>query len=421
MNKKESMFSQKASRRSFLTKGSIAAGAATVGVGLGEGRSVFAQDPDGSGSLSKGDAAILRFLQALETIEADLWRQYAELGGPSASTGTLGLSPIDLEDQNGKPIPFGLAPLYNFALQILDGDMPQYIVDNTDDEFSHESFLKNYLASKGADVVDLSKFAHLAPSQVTGVPQIGRLTNLTQLTVDTSWWTRYRSDSKNPDLGDTFEQAIPSLAMNQHTAIPRTNHDLIADPTQQNGVGVHTQAISFTAGFHFAFIEQGGSSLYPSLAQRVSNVEVLRILLSIGPTETAHFQTWHDKAGNALQITDTDTGFPGSTGATVSFPNLNVGLDPNEPSDTTPSPAVADEFQTNLIMPEPTFFLNKKFGRVSIVRPTETQNAAMGALKSLIDDGLFIGHTTKNGKSDGFVEFLTDLAQDADAATRGGI
>lgn len=292
--------------------------------------------------------------------------------------------------------------------------MPQYIADNTDDEFSHESFLKAYLESKGAEVVDLSKFAHLLPSQVTGVPNIGRLTNLTQLTVDSSWWTRYRSATKNPDFGDTFDQAVPTLAVGQHTAIPRSNADLIADANRPGGVSAHTQAIASTAGIHFAFIEQGGSSLYPSLAQRVTRVEVLRILLSIGPTETSHFQTWHDKAGNTLQppvapFSDTDTGFPGSTGATVTFPNLN---DPNA------TVARADEFQTNLIMPEPTFFLNKKFGPVSIIRPTETKGVAMGALNGLIADGPFIGHTSKSGKSDGFLELLRDLAEDADEARR---
>jgi hypothetical protein len=420
MNKSESVFTRRASRRSFLAKGSMAAGVATMGVSLlADDRPAFAEDED-SGSLTRGDAAILRFLQALETIEADLWRQYAELGGASTSSGTAGLSPIDLKDQNGSPITTGLAALYIAGLQILDADMPQYIVDNTDDEFSHESFLKKYLISKGADVVDLSKFATLMPSQVTGVPNVGRLTNLTQLTVDTSWWTRYRSDSKNPDLGDSFEQAIPSLATGQHTAIPRTNSDLVADSKQQGGVGIHTQAIAFTAGFHFGFIEQGGSSLYPALAQRVSSPEVLRILLSIGPTETMHFQTWQDKAGNANQISDTDTGFPMSTGATVSFPNLNGGLDPNNPSQVNPDPAVADEFQTNLIMPEPTFFLKKKFGPVSIIRPTQTRGAAMAALNGLIADGLFIGHTSKTGQSDGFLELLRDLAEDADEATRGG-
>jgi hypothetical protein len=392
-------------RRSFLKKGAVAAGAATFGGALlGSAGTVFAGEDEASGSLSKGDAAILRFLQALETIEADLWRQYAELGG--AGPTTAGVSPIDL------PFPNGLADLYVAGLQQLDGDMPQYISDNTDDELSHESFLKAYLESKGADVVDLSKFATLLPSQVTGVPNIGRLTNLKQLTVDTTWWTRYRSATKNPDLGDTFDPAVPTLAKNQHTAIPRSNGDLLADNSKPGGVSDHTQAIASTAGFHFAFIEQGGSSLYPQLAQRVTSLEVLRILLSIGPTETSHFQTWHDKAGNARPLTDIDTGFAGSTGATVTFPNLN---DPNATA------AQADEFQTNLIMPEPTFFLNKKFGPVSIIRPTETRGAAQAALQSLIADGLFIGHTSKTGKSDGFVELLRDLAEDADQARRGGI
>jgi len=399
MNKNVNLFSKSTNRRSFLKNGTVAAGAATVGAGLlGKDFPAFAQED----SLGRGDAAILRFLEALETIEADLWKQYSELGGAT----NQGISPIDLKDQNGDPVVTGLAPLYVAGLVLLDADMPQYIVDNTDDEFSHASFLRNYLQSKGQPTVDLNKnFANLPPSKVSGVPQTGRLTNLTQLTMDTSWWTRYRSDSENPDLDPTFkfDNAVPTLAVNKHTAIPRTDKDLVADASQPGGVGLHTQAIAFTAGFHFGFIEQGGSSLYPSLAQRVSNVEVLRILLSIGPTETAHFQTWHDKAGNALQITDVDTGFPGSTGATVSFPNLN---DPHA------TPAQADEFQTNLIMPEPTFFLNKKFGPVSIVRPTETENAAMNAVKGLAADGLFIGQTPQ------FFELLQDLAADADRARR---
>ena len=407
MKKKDPQISAglSSNRRSFLRKGVAAAGAATVGMGLlsSPSRAYAQEHEDGSGRLNRGDAAILRFLQALETIEADLWRQYAELGGAGAKTpGTVGNSPIDLS------FPTALAPLYIAGLQQLDGDMPQYIDDNTDDELSHESFLRNYLESKGEAAADLSKFFNLSPSQVTGVPNIGRLTNLTQLTVDTSWWTRYRSDSMNPDLGDSFAQAIPTLAVGQHTAIPRTNADLSADPNQPGGVSVHTQAIANTAGFHFAFIEQGGSSLYPQLAQRVSNAEVLRVLLSIGPTETSHFQTWHDKAGNAILLTDTDTGFPGSTGATVTFPNLNGFTDPMQ----------ADEFQTNLIMPEPTFFLNKKLGMVSIIRPTETEGAAMAALQSLTADGLFIGHTSKSGKSDGFAELLQGLAEAADDARR---
>ncbi len=121
------------------------------------------------------------------------------------------------------------------------------------------------------------------------------------------------------------------------------------------------QAIANTAGFHFGFIEQGGTSLYPSLAQRVDDVEVLRVLLSIGPTEAMHFQTWHDKAGNAPALTDPTNG--------LVFPDLNS------------PPFGGEEFQTNLIMPEPTVFLNRSFPIVSIVRPTETEGAAMGAVK----------------------------------------
>jgi hypothetical protein len=400
MKEKGRVFSKGSNRRAFFKQGVAAAGIATLAGGAGlltGGVPALAREDETPGTLTTGDAAILRFLQALETIEADLWRQYAELGGAT----NQGVSKIDL------PFPNGLAPLYVTGLQQLDGDMPQYISDNTDDELTHEAFLKAYLESKGASTVDLRKFATLPPSKVTGVPQTGRLTNLTQLTVDTTWWTRYRSATKNPDFGDTFDPAIPTLATDQHTAIPRSNKDLIADKSKASGVSDHTQAIASTAGFHFAFIEQGGSSLYPSLAQRVTSVEVLRVLLSIGPTETSHFQTWHDKAGNAPQLTSTDVGFPGSTGATVTFPNLNGSADPK----------VADELQTNLIMPEPTIFLDKKFPAVSIIRPTETTGAAMGALNGLIADGLFIGHTV-DGVPDGFIDLLLDLAEDADEARR---
>ena len=204
MNKKLNLFSANTNRRSFLKSGTVAAGAATVGAGLlGKGLPALAEED----SLSRGDAAILRFLEALETIEADLWKQYSELGGAT----NQGVSPIDLKDQNGNSVVTGLAALYVAGLVLLDGDMPQYIVDNTDDEFSHASFLRNYLQSEGEPIVDLNKhFATLAPSKVTGVPQTGRLTNLTQLTVDTSWWTRYRSDSETQTSTLTSSSTMPS-------------------------------------------------------------------------------------------------------------------------------------------------------------------------------------------------------------------
>src|SRR5579885_3671332 len=358
-------------RRRFLRRGLAVAGAGAVGAGLlAGGLPAFAEF--NSGGLTKGDAAILRFLAAAEIIETDLWQQYNELGG--------------IQDSE---VPGGSgSPAYIKALQVLDGDMPQYIHDNTEDEMSHFTFINSYLVAKGVDPVNLNKFRTLPGSKATGAQQIGRLTNLMQLTVDTSWWTRYRSRTKNPDFGDTFPQAVPGLSKGQFPAIPRSDADLTPKK--------HIQAIANTAGFHFAFIEQGGTSLYPSLAQRVSNVEVLRILLSIGPTETAHFQTWHDKAGNAVSqpnapLTDPTNG--------LTFPDLNA--------------ANSQDLQTNLIMPEPTFFLSRKFPPVSIIRPTQTQGAAMGAVKALTDDGLFIGQSKE------FFAFLQTLAEAADAATRG--
>jgi hypothetical protein len=350
------------SRRSFLLKGA-AVGAGTLSAGrlLADASPAFA-----AGGLTKGDAAILRFLAAAEILETDAWQQYNELGGI----------------QDGE-VPGGSGnPDYTEALSVLDEDMPQYIHDNTDDEFTHFSFINAYLQAHGAQTVNLDKFRTLPSSKATGAQQIGRLTNLMQLTVDTSWWTRYRSDSKNPDFGDTLPQAVPGLAVGQHPAIPRSDADLTPPD--------HLQAIANTAGFHFAFIEQGGTSLYPSLAQRVTHTEVLRILLSIGPTETMHFQIWQDTAGNAPPLTDPTTG--------LVFPDLN---------------ALGELFQTNLVMPEPTIFLNRKFPICSIIRPTQTDGAAMGAVKALTDNGLFIGQSAE------FFAVLTGLAQAADAARHG--
>ena len=372
-------------RRSFMRHSLVAGAAATVGAGiLANGNFAVAQGA--SGKLAKGDVAILQFLAAAEIIESDLWLQYQELGGvQDDEVATLASKLIP-----GYPAKAtGGNPLYMQDLLPLDSDMSQYIHDNTEDELTHEVFINEYRASKGAEQVNLDQFRTLPSSKATGANQFGRLTNLMQLSVDTSWWTRYRSRSKNPDFGDTFRQAIPTLAVGQHPAIPRTD-------TDANDANFF-QAIVNTAGFHFAFIEQGGTSLYPQLAQRVSNVEVLRILLSIGGVEIAHFQTWHDKAGNAPQLTDV---VDPVTGVKVTFPDLNS------------PPLGGEDFQTNLIMPEPTVFLSKQLPACSIIRPTATNGAAMGALQSLTADGLFIG------QSKAFFTFLRDLAENADAARR---
>ena len=359
-------------RRSFLNKG-LAAGAGAMTVGF-LGRNVAIAKDDhpqdkGKGGLPAGDAAILRFLAAAEILETDLWQQYNELGG--------------IQDSE---VPGGTgSPAYTAALAVLDSDMAQYIHDNTEDEFTHFNFINAYLMAHGAKPVNLDKFRTLPSSQATGAQQIGRLTNLMQLSVDTSWWTRYRSRTGNPDFGDTFPQAVPGLMQGQFPAIPRSDADLTP--------GDHLQAIANTAGFHFAMIEQGGTSLYPSLAQRVEHPEVLRILLSIGPTEALHFQTWQDKAGNAPPLTDPTNG--------LVFPDLNS------------PPFGGEDFQTNLIMPEPTIFLDRKFPVCSIVRPTETKGAAMGVVKFLTATGLFAGQSGE------FMMALTKLAMAADAAGGG--
>src|SRR5437899_4912905 len=314
------------SRRSFLGK-SLAVGAGTIGAGL----LANTRTAEASGGLTPGDAALLRFAAAAEILEADFSNQYNELGGipdPEVPGGTGN-------------------PAYTAALAVLDEDMDQYIHDNTDDEITHHQFLNAYLMSKGEAPANLDPFRTLMGSTARGVNHhlIGRrLTNLTQLTVDTSWWTRYRDDSHNPDLdpNHVFPQAVPTLGVNQHTAIPRTNADT-RDPN-------FLQAIANTAGFHFPTIEQGGNSLYPSLALRATAAEVLRILISIGPTETMHFQTWSDKAGNAPPLTAVDP----VTGVSVTFPNLDVQN---------------QLFKKNLIMPEPCPFLNRnlpiEIGRAS--------------------------------------------------------
>src|SRR6266542_619624 len=374
MNNRENDSRKAFNRRAFM-KGGLAAGAATLGAGLlAQSPSALAlAEPDASfRHLTRGDAALLRFAAAAEILETDFWVQYNELGGVQDSE-----------------VPGGSGnAAYTAALAVLDEDMAQYIHDNTDDEFTHQNFLNAYLVAHGAAPVNLEPFRTLQGSTATGSSGQLRLTNLMQLTLDTSWWTRYRDDSHNPDLDPNFAfpQAVPTLAVGQHTAIPRTD----ADTTDANFL----QAIANTAAFHFPTIEQGGNSLYPAMAQRATSVEVLRILISIGPTETMHFQTWSDVAGNAPPLTAVDP----VTGVSVTFPDLEV----------------EDElFDKALIMPEPCPFLDRSLPIVSIIRPTKTEGVAMGALQFLTDMGLFIG------QSPAFFAYMTQLARDADHAKHG--
>jgi hypothetical protein len=366
-------------RRSFLRNGLTAAGVAASGTALlSDSNSLFADDDEHGNHnerITKGDAALLRFAAAAEILETDFWVQYNELAGVQ-----------DSEEPDGTG-----NPLFTAALSQLDSDMAQYVHDNTDDEFTHQNFLNAYLTSKGETPADLEQFRTLDGSTATGSSGKKRLTNLMQLTLDTSWWTRYRSDANNLDLDPNFvfPQAVPSLFEGEHTAVPRTNDDT-DDPN-------FLQAIANTAGFHMPTIEQGGNSLYPAMAQRATSVEVLRILISIGPTETMHFQTWSDKAGNAPPLTAVDP----KTGVSVTFPDLNS------------APFGGETFQTNLIMPEPCPFLSRKLPPCSIIRPTETKGIAMNVVNFLTSMGLF------KGQSSGFFNYFQGLAREADAARRG--
>ena len=358
-------------RRSFLKGVGVAGAAALPGSALFSGEA-FAR----SAGITAGDVAILRFLAAAEILESDLWSQYNELGGVNGGN-----------------------PAYMAALQNLDSDMPQYIADNTDDELSHEAFINAYLRSKGAQPVSLERFRTLEGSAATGAQNKKRLTNLKALNVDTSYYTRYRSTS-NPDLGAKFPQAVtikdqPAIPLSDSDTPPNTTIPSPSVPPSSSRAALRMQAIANTAGFHFAMIEQGGSSLYSTMALKASSLEVLRIVVSIGGVETNHFSLWHDKTGNSVAqplagVTDPETG--------LHFPDLNA-----------PS---SEALQTNLILPEPTRFI-PGLPDVSIVRPTLDHNAgALAAVKGLTADGLF------TGQSAGFFSFVTRLAQAADAAQR---
>ena len=368
-------------RRSFMKGGIMAGSAAVIGAGmLANATSVRAESREESGRLDEGDAAILRFLAAAELIESDLWVQYEELGG-------IGKNPPVEVDPNPT------LNTYQVALSNLDGDGPQYITSNTLDEISHASFLNAYLESRGAEPVDFDEFRTLPGSTATGSSGIKRLTNLMELNVDTSWFVRYRS-STNPDFGATFPQAITLKGV---TAIPRTNADFGAiDPNFAVPGNAHIQAIANVAAFHFGYIEQGGSSLYAALSQKVKSREVLRITLGIGGDEIAHFLEWVDFAGNGVQAPVAPFKDPKSG---LTFPNFFSPLNP--------------KIQPSLIFPVPCEFINANLPHVSIIRPlADSLGGAVATVESFTADGLFVGQSQR------FLNKLFNMAVEADAASR---
>jgi hypothetical protein len=327
---------------------SLAFGSATLlpaGIAIAEHRSA----QTGLGKISDGDAAILRFLAAAEILETDLWQQYtefADLDGP-----------------------------YSDALEVIDDDMPTYIDQNTEDEFSHQSFLNAFLVKMHRQPVSLEMFRTL-PSSPVAPAQTPRLTNLMHLNVDTSWFLRYRS-SGNPDFGDTFGQAVDIV---NRPAIPVKNQALYT--------ANQIQAIANTAAFHFAMIEQGGSSLYDALSLKCSSLLALRIVTSIEGSEVAHFEIWNDKAGDAPPV---------DSGDGLVFPDLN-----QNPASTT-----------SQVMPKPCKFISADLPLCSIIRPTSLALAgATAAAHFFTDTGLF------EGQSDAFFHTFFALAAAADRAVR---
>jgi hypothetical protein len=353
-------------RRSFLARLGLGGTALLPASGLLASRAMSKADGL-EGGLSRGDTAILRLLAAAELLEADLWQQYQEI--------SLG------------------NPAFIQAIQVLDGDMPTYVRQNTRDEISHAAFLNSYLAAKGRKQVNLEDFRSLPSSQATGSNKgAKRLTNLMNLTVDTSWFLRYRSPG-NPDFGDTFPQIVNLVNV---PGIP--NGDLPAG-------GDDIQVIANTAGFHFATIEQGGSSLYESLLPKANSPEVVRIIGSIGGTEIQHFELWQDKAGNAPPVPQaTATRFPQlpvapSMNGTTFFPG--DGTDPASPQDT------------NQVFPFPCTFISPNLAPCSVIRPTSTPQAgAVAAFKGFVAMGLF------QGQVDAFFDLVFELAEEADEAGR---
>jgi hypothetical protein len=207
---------------------------------------------------------------------------------------------------------------------------------------------------------------------LTGAADRGRLTNLTNLSVDTSWYLRYRS-AENPDFGATFPQLIE---IRNRPTIPTRFLSL-----------ARMQEIAHSAAFHFAAIEQGGSSLYCSLIPKASSLDVLRILAAIGPTEVYHFAAFHKSLEGLFGLRTSDG---------LQFPDLRSNRQLSE-----------------AIFPEPTQFLRNGLALCSVIRPCTTENAgAVAAATGLVASGLF------EGQSQQFFDAVTALATAADAAQR---
>jgi hypothetical protein len=355
MNNEQKIVESNVDRRSFLKRSSLLGMALLPTAAFlstaKSARAVLSNDT----TLSNGDVAILQFLRAAELVEADLWGQYAELAVNNST--------------------------FRAALQIIDPALPYYIVGDHNDEQSHADLITAFLINAGVTPVDLSSFVTLPAVPVKGVDQTKKhITNLTNLTIDTSWYLRYRS-AGNPDFGDTFPQIMNI-----------TNRPAIL--TSNNLPLGQIYAIAGTAAFHFGAIEQGGSSLYLSLLPKVTNLDAVSILGAIGPTEFYHFALFQTSLENIRSY---------SYGGLV-FPDLV-----NQVFGKTAN-------VNQIITPNPCKFLDTSLPACSVIRPSSTAKAgAVATATGLVNSGLF------TGQPPAFLTAVTMLAEAADAAVRGDL
>ncbi len=322
---------------------------AGAGIGLSAftgARSAFGQTASGGPGITDGDVAILHFLAAAELIETDLWIQYAELA------------------VGNKP--------YADALNLIEGELTIYTTDVAGDEQSHADFINGFLVANGFPPTNLDAFRTLPSSTAKGARQIGRLTNLLKTTVDTSFYLRYRRRG-NPDFGDVFPQFVEII---DKPLIPMDDRPLTKK---------EVQLIANSAAFHFCATEQGGASIYPSLIPKVTNLDVLRILTSIGPTEAYFFASFHQSL----------EGLPAISGHGLVFPDVTI-----------------NDIGAHHI-PHPCKFLQPGLPLACVVRPIRTQfGGALHLFEAGVSTGLF------EGQSQEFFTTLTALATAADAASR---
>ncbi|MEK0084809.1 hypothetical protein [Benzoatithermus flavus] len=320
------------------------AGLAATGLMALPGASQAAEEVVRSGHPTRRDIAILRFLAAAELVETDLWQQYAELAVGN--------------------------PAYREALEAIDDDLPVYTVDITEDELSHAEFINAFLRSVGAEPVNLDPFRTIEPPRVQGLRPTRRLTNLTALTIDTSYYTRYQS-MRNPDFGATF----PQIA---------TIRDQPAIPTADGLSDRILAGIARVAAFHFPSIEVAGTSLYDQFVPFVANRDVLRIVSSIYATEAIHYAIFRDSLTGV-------SAFRSGDGKLI-VPDLTEG-----------------GHGSAHVMPKRCDFLDRRFPTCSVIRPSSQEKAgAQAVARGLTASNLF------KGQSPAFFRALSSLARAAD-------